>query len=283
MPGIEVICPTCHNRFTVAEDKAGLSVVCPHCDRMVAVPTPESSEQKPKLSVRRGTPIASTKTCPMCNAPMAEDALICIRCGFDTRTGAVFRPRSNLRKALQRAVILAVLAIVAVGVAIGVRIRLARSSSITPLPVAPPQPTTSEEAAKTPPSSEASTGECAAPTSPVSAGEPEPAQPQPAETVQLAVPSRAELEKQLTSVLDARFPLWSPGQNVVLRQQNGLVHRGELIVIGTTSLTVKTELGMKEIPFDLLDRDSRLRSDRDYRRKVVEARVAQMLNAQTNP
>lgn len=280
MDGIEVVCANCGNQFTVSEDLAGLAVTCPRCERQVAVPSQsEARAERPRLQVRRGTPITGGKVCPACNVAMPADAVICVHCGFDTRTGTTWQTKQSSFAIWNRIGPL-VGVVILVGLVWTITKRWRESRPIGELPVIKPQAVAQREA-----SPESS------PTQSLVVSAPVPAQIQDIEdtttvataetggsVTNVAVeapagPSKAEIEIRLAKTLDARLPLYTRGAQAVLRQNNGLVHRGEVIVLGTNSVTLKMETGIREIPFSLLDRDSRLRCDPDFRRRLIQARA----------
>lgn len=277
--GISVVCPHCGRNFAVSEDLAGLATTCPQCERQVSVPLPpDAAEQRPRLQVRRGTPVAGGKACPSCGAAMAQDAVICVRCGFDTRTGVSWQakqPRKNIV-----GVVLGVVGVIIVAGWLHLWLKAKRQSGPIgemPAVVAPvSQPQATQAAA--PSSAQAPVTE--SPTTDVAVAEAAPAasvDDEEKSTEVVGQPAREELETQLTQALNARYPMYARGGQAVLRQNNGLVHRGEVIALGTNAVTLKTETGIKEIPFAALDKESRLRCDPEARRRLVALRVNQVL------
>jgi hypothetical protein len=282
--GINVVCANCGREFVVSEDLAGHSTTCPQCERQVAVPFPSTvRDERPRLQVRRGTPIAGGKACPGCGAAMAADAVICVQCGFDTRTGVSWQTKPaghNLMKPI--------LAIAGAVIIVGwLHLWLKSRRESGPIGEPPPVATPSASAVSPPPvleqtepsaTSASSKAEVVVAAPPSNATPPETTANVP-ETASAPRMSRDELERQLTQTLDARYPLYTRGAQAVLRQNNGRVHRGEIIVLATNSVTLKTELGIQEIEFALLDKESRLRCDAAARKRLIQTRIEQMLSA----
>lgn len=280
MDGIEVVCTNCGRHFTVSEDLAGLAATCPRCEHQVAVPSSSGMrENRHRLQLRRGTPITGGRVCPACNAAMPADAVICVRCGFDTRTGTTWQTKQSYF-AIWRRISPLLGVVILVGIVWTITKRWRESGSIGEPPVIKPQTAAQREV-----SPESS------PTQSLVVSAPVPAQIQDvADTTTVATaqasdtatnvvaeapagPSKADIEIRLTQTLNARLPLYAHGAQAVLRQKNGLVHRGEIVVLGTNSVTLKTEMGIREIPFAVLDRDSRLRCDPDFRQRLIQARA----------
>lgn len=286
MDGIEVVCANCGNQFTVSEDLAGLAVTCPRCERQVSVPRlSESRGERPRLQVRRGTPITGGKVCPACNAAMAADAVICVHCGFDTRTGTTLQTKKSPLAIWSRIGPLIGLVIL-VGIIWTITKRWRESGPIGEPPVIEPPTAAQREVSPEAPSPQSPEAPTATPTqtqdlagaSTVAAAETGGSETNVVAAVP-AGPSQAEIEIQLAKKLDARLPLYTRGAQAVLRQINGLVHRGEVIVLSTNSVTLKMETGIREIPFSLLDRDSRLQCDIEFRRRLIRARAEQVVKS----
>lgn len=275
--GISIECPNCGRTFTVSEDMGGLAVTCPQCEQQVSVPLPhEAAEQRPRLQVRRDVPVAGGKKCPSCGGIMAEDAIICVRCGFDTRTGITWQAKSARNNIVRLVIGVSGVVIVAGWLHLWLKAKR-ESGSIGDMPVSvhsasgSAMTSTTERVIAQPAPREIATVEVAVAEVPAHTSITEETQTVP------AGPSREELEKQFTETLNARYPLYERGAYAVLRQNNGLVHRGEVLVLSTNSVTLKTEMGIKEIPFAALDRESRIRCDPEARRRLIALRVDQKL------
>jgi ribosomal protein L40E len=71
---LNIQCPSCQSNLVVEADPgewAGQTIECPDCHAAIAIPS------------AGGTP----SQCPSCNADLAEDAVVCVACGYDLRTG----------------------------------------------------------------------------------------------------------------------------------------------------------------------------------------------------
>ncbi len=62
---------TCGQRLEVENEHAGRQAKCPACGMSIIIPYPTPEES----------------TCPACGKPMEDDAVICIECGFNKKTG----------------------------------------------------------------------------------------------------------------------------------------------------------------------------------------------------
>jgi hypothetical protein len=117
--GIAVACNACGTRFQVAATLAGKRVKCKQCGAAVAVPgaagavsgaapaahkaAPSAAQAAPAAAnplaslldeeIAAGKiqtpPVFAQRRCGRCGEPMAEHAVICVKCGFDSRTGSL--------------------------------------------------------------------------------------------------------------------------------------------------------------------------------------------------
>ena len=71
---------TCGNVFEIDDDTAAGAVECPQCGKVSLISSPEEESAEP-------SEVPSGRACPGCGAALAEDAVLCIACGFDLRTG----------------------------------------------------------------------------------------------------------------------------------------------------------------------------------------------------
>ncbi len=117
---ISVVCQ-CGAKLNAKDELAGRSVKCPKCSQSIKIPAagaekpaasaaapadkaakPQPTTTKPKASKPAATdsigglldeigvagpPVKHDITCPKCGAGMTEGALLCIACGFNTKTG----------------------------------------------------------------------------------------------------------------------------------------------------------------------------------------------------
>ena len=86
-------CPNCQESLELEDDMYGQEGICPYCNAQITIPA-LSSEGPPQLASSAPPPVPQQKlevnrgkTCPNCNASMADQAVLCIQCGHDLRTG----------------------------------------------------------------------------------------------------------------------------------------------------------------------------------------------------
>ncbi len=271
MADIQVHCGSCGNEFNVTEDMAGLIATCPKCERQISVPLPDGiRESRPKLQMKKEETLSGGKRCPACNGSMAAEAIICVQCGYDTRTGRPLSPQGAGMKLLKP--IFTLLGVIIVGGIAWSYMRMRSGSGImgdpVPAPIAPATPV-----AEAPP---------VQPPAPATTMELEAAQEAEQElAVQETAPERGpsleEIQKKMTAALDARYPMFTPGSAVVLRRTNGLVHRGTLVAYGQDFVALKTEEGQIQVPFDAMDSQTRMLCDAEFRGKYVEHRSKQAI------
>jgi len=244
------------------------------------------------LHVKRD-PVAATepaKACPSCGSEMPAEAVLCVQCGYDFRSGAVHKTAKHIPYAL--GVILAVVvSVVITAVAIVVLLNVFRSDdpspppTTTPVDPAPPQPAHVAVPADVAP-------EPAERVETPPAPEPEPIDPSEAVDPPLeeeiddedAIQDEAdprqqeeELRRSLRDALDERVPPRRIGDTVELRRLNGFVHRGELVAIRDgVALVVDGEI-RERVPLQELDRDSRILVDEEFRERLVNSRLRGML------
>lgn len=288
MNDIQVTCDVCGQEFDVPADQAGRTVKCVRCEAAVAVPflDAEVSEPTPKLRIKRDTPIGGgpIKTCPQCSTKADADAAICVSCGFDFRTGRKLQEAGKSSHALVL-VGVGVLSLLALGVAIwAVTTILGMLGFIGQDETTPAQPPAQEEQAPEPipvERIEEPEDEPVMEPAPVIEEIPEPEPIDPAvleeqkrmEEERKRLAEEAAVRRRLTDQLDERFPLYRRGDEVELRQLNGFVHRGTLVSVqGKQALVVFEDL-RAVVNVEELDRDSRMRIDPEYRRRMIESRT----------
>lgn len=76
----------CGASLKVKDALAGKKVKCPTCGNSVLVPAPPEEGDDDLVDV---------KECPSCGETLAGDAVICIDCGHDFRTGKKARPKAK--------------------------------------------------------------------------------------------------------------------------------------------------------------------------------------------
>jgi len=208
--------------------------------------------------------------CPSCGAVMPTGAIICIECGFDTRSGRQHGVEAGPDR--KKWIFIGAGALVLLAVVLVLRVALSSGSSeVTTIP-APPPPVV-----EAPP----------APVAPAPAPEPAPvvAQTPVAETnvvVEEAAPppdpdAIAEEQRPLMRAeLDRVAPLLMEGEEADLRLTRGLVVRGTLVDRNETGVVLVSEdTGTNVVEFAALDRTSRVRIDPAFRDQFLEARLRQ--------
>ena len=232
----------------------------------------DSESIPPRLRVRKDLPagIGPVKACPSCNSTVAENALICVRCGFNFQTGSHLSTSSGMGRklAIGGAVLVSVLVAVAAIVYL-----INQFQHDAPQP--PPQTIT-----ELPP-----TPALPAPPEVVITDLPD-AMDKQAELEIRAAAAQAEQEArlsverdQLRAQLEERFPAINIGESVALRMANGFVHRGRYLGM-RDGIAVVSEGGERtRLPIAELDRESRLRVDPEARELLVEQRLQQTQGA----
>ena len=97
MTTVKFFCPECGKAVEVGDNLAGTSAFCPHCATRITIPQPDGGQSnpvvpqqgdvsQPKLQLRSNKPVPN-KPCPKCQAECVADAVICVSCGTDLRTG----------------------------------------------------------------------------------------------------------------------------------------------------------------------------------------------------
>jgi hypothetical protein len=87
-----IITCKCGERFDV-EEGAGAQVICPRCGEVAEIPqqhpTREDHSEEYKLASEPTAAAQSAEpgACPYCKSPLAPEAVLCVKCGFDLRTG----------------------------------------------------------------------------------------------------------------------------------------------------------------------------------------------------
>jgi len=290
MPDIQVNCGNCGSVFEVSEDLAGLIATCPECESQVSVPIPESRKaNQSRLRIKRESTISGEHKCPACGCGMSEDAVICIKCGYDTRTGIAHEERVGVKRSAKP--VLAVLGLVILAGIAWTGLKYFRDSGGIigdTVPASDPQTAPVEDAGEGVQETEPM-ADALAPDAGVEEGEaseadtePESSQPVVAEEGvpgETPRPNMDALMRQyragLVTQLDGRLPMCELDQSNVLRRANGLVHRGKITQMGKESVVMLVDDQWVEIPYNKLDQSSRLRCDKRYREAFIEYRVRQ--------
>ena len=102
--GMQFSCPHCSQSLEAESDMAGQIIECPTCQKKITIPQPRPS--KPQLTLRErptsakpiNPPPLGTVTCKYCGAQHRADAVFCVSCGRNLKTGATLQtqmPRTS--------------------------------------------------------------------------------------------------------------------------------------------------------------------------------------------
>ncbi|MBI1830208.1 MAG: hypothetical protein HYR84_02010 [Planctomycetes bacterium] len=80
---IRFFCPECDRGLSVPPEHAGKRIKCPQCAEAIVVP----SEGETALIEQAASEKTPGRTCPSCSAALASEAVLCVQCGLDLRTG----------------------------------------------------------------------------------------------------------------------------------------------------------------------------------------------------
>lgn len=107
-------CGSCQKKFKAGDQLAGKKVKCPQCGSVITIPQPQppaaasspppppppspfqssvasilDEEDIPLQAMPKpaATPAQPSRLCPGCGAGLSEQAVLCVHCGFDTRSG----------------------------------------------------------------------------------------------------------------------------------------------------------------------------------------------------
>ena len=95
---IKVACQ-CGQNFAAKDELAGKKVKCPKCGQVLTIPSPMSLAEKPAEGISDLLDDVGMKAgvarCPGCGSEMAEEAILCVVCGFDLRKGHRIKTRKG--------------------------------------------------------------------------------------------------------------------------------------------------------------------------------------------
>lgn len=286
MPDIEVNCGNCGNAFTVVEELAGLIATCPHCGRQISVPLPPDRRAgAPRLQMLHEASATGGKRCPSCSAAMADDAVLCVECGFDLRQKAPalgFRPPSGTTQTLLT--IAGVIIMVGLVWALFQRVYPGRRQDTAP--VTPPA-AAAPEAAPVAPAAASAEGVASVDTQALAAAATSEVPAVAAAALEDAA-ARAKMEVEyraaLRKELDAKYPMYGRGASIAVRRVNGQVHRGVMTDLRKDVVVLVMPGGVVvEVPFQALDGASRLRCDRAFRDRYMDALAKRHIQALSRP
>ena len=80
-------CPHCGQSLEGSSELCGQSISCPSCNGQIDIPELDSAE--PETSA--ASPETPASVCRGCQAPLEADAVICIQCGTNQKTGEKLR------------------------------------------------------------------------------------------------------------------------------------------------------------------------------------------------
>lgn len=123
---MKVKCPHCETRLNIPDVHAGKKCKCLHCGRVIQIPSilplgQQAAAQAPDAAVSAPTPATPNpaaaapsmakpakyrpatvkpvvpppipELCPHCQKPMSSQAVFCVNCGYDKRTGLRVTPQ----------------------------------------------------------------------------------------------------------------------------------------------------------------------------------------------
>ena len=273
MANIHLVCGKCGAEFDVMDELAGLLATCPQCRGQVAVPlSAEHIGHAPKLQIKQGSPVATAyRNCPSCGALVQEEAVFCVQCGFNFKTGKRYGEVTAQARMIRRLLSLAALIALCAVAFVVIRSRwFSGGDAGEPKIVAAPAPAGTTTSATT----AVGVREEAVPASPEMEGVGALSNVFEQTDIDSALAKmEQEFKNTLKAQLDKKYPMYAKGETVALRKSNGMVHRGTLEVV-TRELAVIIQNGRHtEIPLSELDRETRLRCDVSYREKWVNAQV----------
>ncbi len=283
MPDIEVNCGSCGAVFDVSEDLGGLITQCPSCNRQISVPLPaeqvvKAMESPSRLQVKRDETVTGGKRCPGCGSAMQPEAVLCIYCGYDLRTGKPINTPTPMSP-IWRVVAWGLGAIL---VALGLKIVLGRFGTANHAASPPSVATTVVSTASAP---------AAAPVAPAAAmARSNAAVAQAASTGQTAAVTlnpaevarrEQELRQEYRRRLNEKYPLFERGASIVLYRANGMVHRGMLVDLKPDAVVLYTQSQRIDIPFKTLKQESRVQCDAKFRDQLIEAQVQKKMREPT--
>ena len=77
-------CPHCGKALNIKDKLAGKRAKCPGCKNVLRIPA--------VAAVPAAGPSASAGSkCPNCDQPLPPGAVLCVKCGYDTRTRRILR------------------------------------------------------------------------------------------------------------------------------------------------------------------------------------------------
>jgi len=246
---------------------------------------PESTGVQLSLK-EEGFPGTPTRTCPNCGAVIPEDAVLCVNCGYDLRTGRPVAPRRSFAAA---GIIAGVAAGLVVGGAVGFLLgrksvsgaeRTVSAERVSPVsrPAGTSYPEGAEETAAAAAGAEPAAATTGTATRAAGLAEEARAAQEGEEVGQrMSAAERDRLRERIRQRLEAwlakRYPPFEKDGQADLRLKSGIVHRGRFLGVKQDVVVIVKAGKPMELPLADLDRPSRLRVDMSYRRKYLESAV----------
>ena len=266
-----ITCSHCDNEFTVEDSMYGQTVACPHCEQQIIVETEdETNLERPRLQVKRDALISdSGKPCPSCGGTISKDAVVCVQCGYDFRTGGTHKTDGS-PSSLKKLLILLVGVIIVVGIAKSFMDGEKGDTAMPDVAAPPPeQPAPAVEEAPVP-------EEPAEPDTQVSESAVEETVEEEAEQIDW-VALEQRLRERMRSTMDAKQPLFRPGEDIKMRRGSGIIQSGKLMRTTHSEAVILQEGQEVTVPLAELDRATRIRADRDYRERYAQYQVQVMI------
>jgi len=83
-----ITCPQCGKRYRWQQRLAGRSVQCKGCGHTFMAPATPPGADSETGTIEAGPPAPpGTNACPSCGAALRTDALLCVQCGYNLKTG----------------------------------------------------------------------------------------------------------------------------------------------------------------------------------------------------
>jgi hypothetical protein len=219
-------------------------IACPFCSSSIHVPVdrlkesvqeikPASASEtasRPPLALRRNVAVSGAPQCPACNAVLDEGVVVCIRCGFDFRTGKRFNTRMRRQWWTRRRVLTALLMLCAAG---GAVVWMRERGGLGQKDVV--------QMARTL------------------------AHPRPAVGCAAVIELAGQVRSATASNLDLAVPVHAEGQQVELRLTNGVVVRGKFNRVRGQSVLLESGGVTNRHRLCALDAYTRLSCDKEFR------------------
>ena len=212
---------------------------------------------------------------------MGQDAVICIQCGYDQRSGLQFSGKPLVPGGRSR-----VMLIVGIVILAGLVWSLMRPTEepVEIVELSSDQPSDTVAQADGRDASPVASSAPQAPESAVVDGSSSTVQTATAEaspTSEAATEERQAMEEriraQLAGQIKMSYPVYTNGEHVALRRVNGMIHRGTYLGVNSNAVVILVGRDPMRVPLAVLDTSTRLRSDSDSRAKFIDYHVKKRL------